>query len=98
MSLTENDLDKIAQLAYLDCKSESNPHLAAEVNSIMDFVEELRQVDTSDIAPLFHPLDLHQRLRNDEISEQDCSDALARIAPSFEDGYYQVPKVIDSGQ
>lgn len=98
MSLTENDLDKIAQLAYLDCKSENNPHLALEVNAIMDFVEQLHQVDTSDTAPLFHPLDLHQRLRKDEISEQDCSEALAKIAPSFEQGYYLVPKVIDSGQ
>ncbi|MBA3536374.1 MAG: Asp-tRNA(Asn)/Glu-tRNA(Gln) amidotransferase subunit GatC [Tatlockia sp.] len=96
-ALNEKDLEKIALLAYLDCGSD-NHQLAADLNSIMNFVEQLRKIDTTQVAPLFHPLDLSQRLRADEITEKDCSAELAKIAPSFEDGYYQVPKVIDSGQ
>lgn len=98
MAFTEDDLKNLAHLAYLDGESDSNHQLAAEVNKIIDFVEQLRQVDTSGVAPLFHPFDLHQRLREDKVSEQDSSKELAAIAPSFADGVYLVPKVIDSGQ
>lgn len=94
MALKETDLENIAQLAYLES---DNQHLAADLNSIMNFIEELRKIDTTNVAPLFHPLDLSQRLRTDEVSEQDCSETLAKIAPSFDEGYYLVPKVIDSG-
>ena len=98
MAFTETDLKSIEQLAYLDCESENNSELADEVNAIMDFVDQLRQMDTTGVAPLFHPFDLHQRLRTDEISEADCSAQLAEIASNFEDDLYLVPKVIDSGQ
>lgn len=98
MPLTENDWEKIAQLACLDCNASSNPQLADEVKAIMTFMAQLSKVDTTNIAPLFHPLDLHQRLREDEISEQDCGQELAKTAVFFAEGYYLVPKVIDSGQ
>ncbi len=97
MALSEKDLEKIAHLAYLDFKSEGD-HFVNDINSIMDFVEQLRKIDTGQVAPLFHPLDLPQRLRADEITEKDCSATLAEIAPAFADGCYLVPKVIDSGQ
>ncbi|MBA2656263.1 MAG: Asp-tRNA(Asn)/Glu-tRNA(Gln) amidotransferase subunit GatC [Tatlockia sp.] len=97
MTLSEKDLEKIAHLAYLDCKSEINNHLVADLNSIMALVEQLRKIDTNGVAPLFHPHDLKQRLRADQISEKDCSTALAKSTASFQDGYYLVPKIIESG-
>jgi len=97
MSLSANDLEKLAQLAYIE--EDPNSTLAEDINSIMNFVEQLRKIDTSGVAPRFHPLEDHnQRLRLDEITEKDCSSELASIAPSFEKGCYLVPKVIDSGQ
>ena len=94
--LSDEDLEKIAQLAYLDCKSDRQDPIRIDLNAIMDFVEQLRKVDTSGISPLFHPLDLTQRLRADEITEPDCSVELAQIAPAFEkeEGYYLVAKVV----
>lgn len=96
MAITESEIEQIAQLAYLN--TGDSAELATEVTAIINFVEQLRQVDTAAVAPLFHPFDLAQRLRADEISEEDCSKQLAEIAPFFEDGHYLVPKVIDSGQ
>lgn len=98
MKITEKDLQPIASLAYLDGESEQSGQLAEEINAIMNFVEQLRTLDTSAVAPLFHPFDLHQRLRADAVTEEDCSAELEAIAPLFEDGLYQVPKVIDAGQ
>ncbi|MBA2652485.1 MAG: Asp-tRNA(Asn)/Glu-tRNA(Gln) amidotransferase subunit GatC [Tatlockia sp.] len=98
MTLLEKDLEKIAQLAYLNCESDTKHHLVADLNSIMNLVEQLRKIDTTNVAPLFHPLDLTQRLRSDEISEKDSSVELAKMTSAFKEGYYLVPKIIDSGQ
>jgi aspartyl-tRNA(Asn)/glutamyl-tRNA(Gln) amidotransferase subunit C len=78
----------------LDTQSEQAAHLAKDINSIMNFVDQLRAVDTKGIAPLYHPFDLHQRLRSDAVTEEDCLAELAEIAPMFEDGLYLVPKVL----
>lgn len=96
MSFTEQHLKKMEQLAYLDCESDEHSQLAEEVHAIMDFVDQLRKVDTKNTAPLFHPSDLQQRLRPDAVTEENCETQLADLAPLFEDGLYQVPKVIDS--
>lgn len=98
MTVSTNELHHLAQLAYLDTETEDLSKLTEEINSIIDFVEQLNTIDTNAIAPLFHPMDLHQRLRTDEISENDCLAQLAEIAPLFEEGVYLVPKVIDSGK
>jgi len=88
-------MDNIARLAYLDTDLEHSSQLMQEISSIMDFVDQLRSVDTSAVAPLFHPLALHQRLRSDVVTEESCLAELEAIAPLFEDDLYLVPKVID---
>ena len=98
MPLSSKDLKQIAHLAYLDIDSENSSQLTAEISSIMDFVEQLRTVNTSHVSPLFHPLALHQRLRPDTITEESCIAELEAIAPLFEDNLYLVPKFIESGK
>lgn len=96
MTISQKDLEKIARLAYLDTESSDPSRLTEEISSIMDFVDQLRSVDTKSVAPLFHPFALHQRLRTDEITEEDCIAELEAIAPMFEDNLYLVPKVLES--
>lgn len=98
MTVSTRELHHLAQLAYLDTATEDLSKLTEEINSILDFVEQLNTIDTSKIEPLFHPMSLHQRLRKDDISEENCFAQLAEIAPLFEEGVYLVPKVIDSGK
>lgn len=97
MKITEAEIQGVARLACLDIETEKNQTLIDEINAIMDFVEQLRNHDTARIAPIFHPFDLHQRLRDDLVTEADCSAELEALAPLFEDNLYLVPKVIDSG-
>jgi aspartyl-tRNA(Asn)/glutamyl-tRNA(Gln) amidotransferase subunit C len=98
MTISQEDLAKIARLAYLNTDSTDSSKLTQEVSSIMDFVDQLRSVDTTNVAPLFHPFALHQRLRDDVVTEEDCIAELEAIAPMFEDNLYLVPKVIESGK
>ena len=98
MTISTKDIEKIARLARLDINKEPSSQLNEEVNSIMSFVEQLRSIDTHETAPLFHPLALHQRLRADTVTEEDCLAELETIAPLFEDRLYLVPKVIESSK
>lgn len=97
MTITEKELQTLSHLAYLDCGNDNTLALVTEINAIIDFVEQLKTVDTTHVAPLFHPIDLHQHLRVDEVTEDDCAAELLQMAPLFEDGLYWVPKVIDEG-
>ncbi|MDP1604733.1 MAG: Asp-tRNA(Asn)/Glu-tRNA(Gln) amidotransferase subunit GatC [Legionella sp.] len=98
MTLSITDVRAIAALAYLEADNDDMEKLAREVNDIMDFVQQLNQVNTTQVAPLFHPMDLHQPRRSDEVSEESCLRELAEIAPHFEEQLYLVPKVIDAGK
>jgi len=98
MPTSEHELKKIAALAYLETNATSTQQLAQDVSSIMAFVEQLRKVNTTGVTPLSHPLDLHQRLREDQAKSENCVAQLQAIAPMFSDGLYLVPKVIDSGK
>lgn len=95
MSISKNTLEEIARLAYLNLEPGSEAQLNQEISSIIDFVAQLQSLNTEQTAPLFHPFALHQRQRDDEVTEEACLAQLEEIAPLFEDDLYLVPKVIE---
>lgn len=95
MSLDKNDVEKIAHLARLSIQEEDIPEYAKDLNNILNLVEQMSAVDTRDILPMAHPLDAHQRLRPDAVSEVDQREAFQAIAPRTEAGVYLVPQVIE---
>jgi aspartyl-tRNA(Asn)/glutamyl-tRNA(Gln) amidotransferase subunit C len=95
MSISEEEMEKLLQLSKLKSSRETNKVLLDDINAIMDFVEQLRVCDTKGVPPLFHPFDLHQRLREDVVTESSVLDELESIAPAFEEGHYLVPTVIE---
>lgn len=98
MTISPKDLEKVSRLAYLQADSSDAQQLNQDINSIMDFVEQLRQVDTQGVQPLYHPFALHQRLRPDVITEKDCIAELEAMAPLFDEAHYLVPKVLEAGK
>lgn len=95
MSLDKTDVEKIAHLARLDIDDEAIPDYARDLTNIFKLVEQLGQVDTSDILPMAHPLDSHQRLRPDMVKETDQRELFQSIAPKTDSGVYLVPQVIE---
>lgn len=98
MNISPNDLEELANLAYLDTGIENSPKLIQEINDLMNFVDQLRAINTDEVEPLFHPIAAHQRLRPDAITEEDCLAELEALAPLFEENLYLVPQVIEQAK
>ena len=95
MSLDRSEIEKIAHLACLSVTEDEIASYARDLSNILDLVAQMNDVDTSDVAPMAHPLRMCQRLRPDCISESDQRELFQSIAPLTEDGLYLVPKVIE---
>jgi aspartyl-tRNA(Asn)/glutamyl-tRNA(Gln) amidotransferase subunit C len=103
MSLTSNDISRIANLARLELKPEESERMLTQLNGFFDIVEKMRAVDTTGIEPLAHPVDAYRasltglslRLRDDVASEPNNREANQRSAPAVERGLFLVPKVIE---
>ncbi|HID82680.1 MAG TPA: Asp-tRNA(Asn)/Glu-tRNA(Gln) amidotransferase subunit GatC [Chromatiales bacterium] len=95
MSLTDEEVNKIANLARLKINPEQVPEYASNLSSILDLVEQMNAVDTTGIEPMAHPQDVAQRLRADVATEPDQRELFQAIAPATEAGLYLVPKVIE---
>jgi aspartyl-tRNA(Asn)/glutamyl-tRNA(Gln) amidotransferase subunit C len=95
MSLTAEKIQEIARLARLEITQNDTPRYVENLSGILDFVEQMAQVDTTDITPMAHPVDAPQRLRADKITEFNQRELLQQNAPAVESGLFLVPKVIE---
>jgi aspartyl-tRNA(Asn)/glutamyl-tRNA(Gln) amidotransferase subunit C len=99
MSLSDDQIRRIARLARIDLAPAEVPPVLERLNRILGLIEQMRAVDTTGIEPMAHPLDAMlpqgQRLRSDEVVETDRREAYQSIAPATQDGLYLVPKVIE---
>jgi len=96
MSLSRQDIDKIAQLARLALTESEVPVYVENLSRIMALVGELERADTSQVEPMAHPLPgQRQRLRADEVTSTDQRELFQRNAPQVAAGLYLVPRVIE---
>ncbi|HHJ38836.1 MAG: asparaginyl/glutamyl-tRNA amidotransferase subunit C [Methylothermaceae bacteria B42] len=95
MSLTADQVRNIAYLARIQINEADSENYAKDLSSILDFVAQMNAVDTENVPPMAHPLDLPQRLRPDEVTEENQRELFQSIAPAVEAGLYLVPKVIE---
>ncbi len=95
MAVDETTVSYIAGLSRLAVSDHEAAQYAASLSRILELVEQMHAVDTSQIEPLTHPQDSPLTLRDDQVTEIDCRDAFLALAPAAEDGLYLVPKVIE---
>jgi aspartyl-tRNA(Asn)/glutamyl-tRNA(Gln) amidotransferase subunit C len=95
MSLSTQDVKKIAHLARLEASEAEVAATHASLTRILGLIEQMNAVDTKSVAPMAHPQDAHLRLREDRVSEPDQRDKFQQVAPATEAGLYLVPKVIE---
>jgi aspartyl-tRNA(Asn)/glutamyl-tRNA(Gln) amidotransferase subunit C len=95
MSLSPDDVKRIARLARIEIDDAQAQATQAQLNTIFDLIAAMQAVDTRGIAPMAHAQEVYQRLREDAVTETDRHAAFQAIAPAVENGLYLVPKVIE---
>ena len=95
MAFDRTEVEKVAQLARLHMSSSEKDEVTGRITDILSLIDQMQSVDTEAVAPLAHPLDISQRLREDDVTESNRRDELQQLAPEVEEGLYLVPKVIE---
>ena len=97
MSLSPDDVARLARLARIAVSPAESAEVVARLNAVLGLVEEMRAVDTAGVEPMAHAVEPRegQRLREDRPSEPDRRALYQSVAPAVEEGLYLVPKVIE---
>ncbi len=95
MALSKDEIEHIAHLARLEVSQDEIADYVNKLSSIIDLVAHLGTVDTANVLPMAHPLDMGQRLRADEVTETDDRGLYQQNSESVAKGFYKVPKVIE---
>ena len=95
MSLTLEQVRRVAHLARIEVSDAEAQTTLGHLNGIFTLIEEMQAVDTKGVEPMAHAQDLAQRLREDRVTEENRREAFQAVAPETEAGLYLVPKVIE---
>ncbi|MEZ5502679.1 MAG: Asp-tRNA(Asn)/Glu-tRNA(Gln) amidotransferase subunit GatC [Halioglobus sp.] len=95
MSIEQNEIEKIAELARIRVSGEEIGQVTHRIAEILQMVDQLRAADTRGVEPMANPLDATQRLRPDTVTESNRRSDFQAIAPAVEKGLYLVPRVIE---
>ncbi|MGQ0653268.1 MAG: Asp-tRNA(Asn)/Glu-tRNA(Gln) amidotransferase subunit GatC [Betaproteobacteria bacterium] len=99
MSLSNDDVLRIARLARIAIAPGESNAVVERLNSVLALVDEMRKVDTAGLEPMAHAVELAaaatQPMRADEATETSPREAYQALAPAVEAGLYLVPKVIE---
>jgi aspartyl-tRNA(Asn)/glutamyl-tRNA(Gln) amidotransferase subunit C len=96
MAISTDEVKRIAALSKLRLEGSELEKMAHDFNRVLDFVEQIKEVDTSGAKALDHPLGVTNAWRED-ISEPSISaNAIRAFAPKFEAGFFVVPRVIET--
>lgn len=95
MSVTIKDVDKIAQLAKLKFKENEKVKLQSELNKILEYIDQLNELNLDNTEPLENINETENVLRKDEIEIWLTNEEALRNAPSKTGKFFKVPKVLD---
>ena len=95
MSITHDEIKKIAHLARIKITEEEADVTIKKLSGILNLIEDMKNVDTTNISPMSHGQLVTQRLREDIVTEKNQREKLQKIAPEVNGGLYIVPQVIE---
>ena len=98
MSVTKNDVKKIADLARLEFSESEIDNYTIEMNKILGYVEKLNELDTKNVEPLSHPIENNNVFRNDIVKKSTDRESAMKNAPDKTSEHFKVPKVISQNK
>ena len=95
MSIDRTTAAKVAKLARIRVEDADLPALADDFNAILGFIEQLQELDVSDVEPMVSVTPMRLPRRDDVVSDGNQQEAVLRNAPDAREGFFAVPKVVE---
>ena len=89
------EIDKVARLSRLELSGAEKEEFTRQLTDIIEYVEKIKELDTSSVSPADHITDVKNVFRSDAVGTSLDRDKIENIAPSFENGHFVVPKIIE---
>ena len=95
MSVDAATVRRIAHLARVALKESEVPHLQGELNAMLDFVEQLGEVNVEGVEPMTSVIPMEMKKRADVVNDGEIADDIVRNAPETQGHFFLVPKVVE---
>ncbi|WP_170921459.1 Asp-tRNA(Asn)/Glu-tRNA(Gln) amidotransferase subunit GatC [Desulfovibrio gilichinskyi] len=94
MKLSTEEVARVARLARLDLSEEKTEIFAGQLHNILSYMDKLNEIDTSNIEPMFSPVEHTTVLRKDVIVKEHTRDEILSNAPDTDGQYFVVPRIV----
>lgn len=95
MSVDIDTVKRVARLARIAVTEEEAGRMTGELNTILGFVEQLGEVDVSDVEPMTSVIPMEMKKREDRVTDGGKAADIVANAPATEDNFFLVPKVVE---
>ncbi len=95
MSIDIDTARKVAKLARIRVEEQALPALAQELSGILNFMEQLNEVDVTGVEPMVSVTPMRLKRRQDVVAEGGIQAAVLKNAPEAREGFFAVPKVVE---
>ncbi len=95
MKISKDDVTKVAELARLEVTEEETEIFTEQLGNILEYIEKLNELDTDNVEPTSHVLDISTPLREDKVVKWLSIEEVLQNAPESEDNFFVVPQVIE---
>ncbi|MEM1146387.1 MAG: Asp-tRNA(Asn)/Glu-tRNA(Gln) amidotransferase subunit GatC [Pseudomonadota bacterium] len=95
MSVTKDDVRKVARLSRIAVPEDKLEPLADELNGILDWIEQLNEVDIDGVEPMTSVVEATLPMREDVVTDGNIQDQILANAPKSDEGFFVVPKAVE---
>jgi aspartyl-tRNA(Asn)/glutamyl-tRNA(Gln) amidotransferase subunit C len=95
MKITVEEVEYVARLAYLTLSEEEKDKFTLQLNSILEYMDKLNELDTTEVEPTSHVLPILNVFRGDEVKDSRPIEEMLQNAPERELNYIRVPRVVE---
>ncbi|MGH7771192.1 MAG: Asp-tRNA(Asn)/Glu-tRNA(Gln) amidotransferase subunit GatC [Candidatus Binatia bacterium] len=95
MKITHDEVKRVAALARLELSAAEVDTSTQQLDKILQYMEKLNQLETANVEPLAHVVDIVNVFREDRVVNQSSPDTLLANAPARERSFFKVPKIIE---
>jgi aspartyl-tRNA(Asn)/glutamyl-tRNA(Gln) amidotransferase subunit C len=95
MKITREEVKRVALLARLQLSDEEESRLTEQLDNILQYMEKLGRLDTTNVEPLAHAVDIVNAFREDRVTNEPQPESLLANAPDRENTFFKVPKIIE---